>query len=375
MGVLLMKKRIFVLFVLLAIVPVALAYTEVIESEGNIGTDNSIYVDNEGKQHILHRDQTNYSLRYCTNMNGDWECETIGHGSFLYGKYSDIVIDSNQKAHISLYAGMVVNYCNNMNGDWECVDLNSFPAMYWTAIELDDEENVHLTYASYDTGIMYCTNKNGDWECSQVENFDPSGNFVLGKDIKVDNKGIVHLTYSTEIIDGWTNMGDFLRHCWLIDKEWECETIMELDRFSYPLNMDIDEEGYLYVVYNHKKRYNNEWISNAGLCTDNNRQNKWMCYLIEKGGDDVEIDIDRDGKARIVHYNADEGELRLCSRGKESRYFRCDTIAEYEGDDYYAHCSIDTDNQNKVHISYYNAEEGDLVYYSDKLPPIYLMGL
>jgi hypothetical protein len=185
----------------------------------NESGDCSIVIDSEDNVHIAYITgdwfNSNSSLRYATNRFGTWDVEIVeGGGS---GAFNDIAVDSTGAAHISYlntYGTDTLRYATNRTGSWEISNLDSVGSAssfnMTTAIAVDSNDNVHMTYYLPGTTgqLAYVTNDSGAWETEYIAQI--AG---IQSDIAIDNNDKVHVSfsdinhqalwYATEINDIW----------------------------------------------------------------------------------------------------------------------------------------------------------------------------
>jgi hypothetical protein len=210
-----------------------------VETEGSIGSYNSLAIDSKGNMHISYHDSLKKDLKYATNKNGLWETYTI---DTAYATHTNIAIDSNDKVHISYmnHSTYDLKYATNSSGTWEtytldsksgwdndiAVDSNnkihishfteeptfalkyttnvtgewvthilSYKIAWFTALALDSANNVHISYfnnRSYD--LEYITNVNDTWEEYLVDGYSLY-DFGRYNDIALDRSDNVHISY------------------------------------------------------------------------------------------------------------------------------------------------------------------------------------
>ena len=96
--------------------------------------DPAIAVDSNNKIHISYLDDTTYyTLKYTTNASGSWPIATIV-SSYNSGMHpwlaSAIAVDKNNKAHICFYEGSgesySIKYTTNVSGDWQVTFIDGW---------------------------------------------------------------------------------------------------------------------------------------------------------------------------------------------------------------------------------------------------------
>ena len=139
-------------------------------STENVGSYSSIDVDKNDKAHISYYDLTNKDLKYANNMAGSW---AYGHGRLHWecGYDSAIGVDSSNYAHIAYYnesgSGGYKNlkYASNIGGiwNWKVLDASTSDMGRYTSLVIDSNDKVHISYCCYSCQkLSYATNAKGE---------------------------------------------------------------------------------------------------------------------------------------------------------------------------------------------------------------------
>ena len=145
------------------------AISTVDSSADNVGSYTSIDVDNNDKVHISYYDLTNKDLKYANNMAGSWAIITVDSTGNV-GSYSAIGVDSSSYVHIAYYnesgSGGYKNlkYTSNIGGtwNWNVLDATTSDMGRYASLVMDSNDKVHISYCCYSCQkLSYATNANG----------------------------------------------------------------------------------------------------------------------------------------------------------------------------------------------------------------------
>lgn len=213
----------------------------------------SLGVGGDGSAYMVYADQDSDSLKYATDVSGNWVVSIIpgAEGAEFY----DLAIDNGGHAHVvfELFTGHApdcfqIIYASNSSGTWQDTVVaatqaypviaadaagmahiaflgeqaadGSYPVHYltdasgaWTdvvaassadpkslvALTVDGAGHAHLVYKSQ-TGLEYLSDRSGSWQTTQVDSFDPAGSEddsygAYDVSIALDNSGRAHMSY------------------------------------------------------------------------------------------------------------------------------------------------------------------------------------
>ncbi|MEK6646753.1 MAG: hypothetical protein AABY84_08795 [Candidatus Firestonebacteria bacterium] len=165
-----------------------------LDSIGHVGSGSSIVIDSNNNVHISYSDTDTNSLKYATNITGSWVISTLC--SDYYG--GSIAIDNNNKVHISYYSPSVINgmtyvknlkYGTNVTGSWVFIvvysaDIGSVGGR--ESIVIDSNNKVHISYYHYSSQyIKYTTNISGEWVYLTLDKYGDSMSSAIDGNNKV----------------------------------------------------------------------------------------------------------------------------------------------------------------------------------------------
>ncbi|MHB8791868.1 MAG: hypothetical protein ACYC6O_00820 [Thermoleophilia bacterium] len=165
----------------------------------DVGEDTSLAVGTDGKPRVSYFSDAYDDLKYAIKVGsggncggGKWQCTTID-SSGKVGKYTSLVLDSSNKAHISYYddtngnlkyAYEVAGSGNCGGGNWQCatVDSSSRDVGEHTSIALDMNGFPQIAYEDETWGdLKYACQTTSGWSITVVSG-DGSGDIHTGED-------------------------------------------------------------------------------------------------------------------------------------------------------------------------------------------------
>ena len=315
-------------------------------SSPNIGRHNAIAVDSVGAIHIAYYDDPDENLKYITNKSGSWVSATVDEVGEV-GLFPDIVLDSNDSAHIVYYdqgewfGGSYtwhddLKYTNNLGGDWNIsikvadggwknsltIDLQDFlhvshisnmygfdgqryasnktgswaneiiaPKMSWSGIGVDATGGVHISayYGYPENSLIYLYDKAGIWYSESVDTTDA----LDYNDIVLDTNGKSHISYcDTSGLSYVTNASG----TWLKESLYFSDTYPRCNHNS----LVIDSNGKIHISY----------INSIGyLFYVTNKSGPWLLTSLDKVGSvgsQTSIALDADDHVHISYHGVDE---------------------------------------------------------------------
>jgi hypothetical protein len=203
----------------------------------------SIVIDSNDKAHISYFDRHEHGLRYATNKGGLWSIQTLDiarHDYYFLSYTTSIAIDSNNNVHISYSDLTNLKYATNKGGSWSIETIHR-PIIHagYTSITIDSNDRVHMSYSGWDS-IWYCTNRGGSWSIEVVD----SGTDVGHTSIAMDSKDNVHISYRDY---------DDLKYA--TNREVEIPVSIDIKPGSCPNPLNTKSQGVLPIAITGKKDF------------------------------------------------------------------------------------------------------------------------
>jgi hypothetical protein len=319
-----------------------------LDTSGIPGSHNSIVVDSNNKVHISYFDDYANDLRYATNKSGNWQTYTIDSVNDT-GTYTSIALDSKENIHISYHYNTSNNlrYATNESGSWVYTDIDTDTNVgEQTSIAVDSKDFIHISYHDVtNTSLKYATNSSGSWSTSTIvsgsNSYGRYSSLVLDSD---DNVYIAHLDSTDFDVELATNESG----------SWTNSTISGTVVGSAHISLAIDLDDNLHLI----------WALAAGhMWYGTNTGGSWAFEAFAGtgsafGGLTRSIVTDAKNKVHICYRDSDFTELRYATNLSGA----WESITVDNSGNIGVHCSIAMDNLGIVHISHYDVTDGQLRY-------------
>jgi hypothetical protein len=346
----------------------------VLSTNGVVGSNNSITIDEQGGIHISYLDDLNGDLKYATNQSGSWVTTTLDEAGDV-GVGSSIAVDKNGKIHVSYGIRVWDNthtavtfkglkYATNTSGWWETYTLDArYNVGEYTSIAIADNGKVHIAYTGhydYDGGLNYIANISGSWERQTVADHPQSGE--QGISMALDMNGKAHIAYNMPF------HGDGLEYATNASGSWVSTLLDDEGNTGYRPSIALDSNGKVYISY--YKHYPESLLKYA-----TNVSGKWVIKVIDEVmniGGNTSIALDNNGRPHISYCD-------LINSGGTYNYLKYTTntsgswvtdLLDITGESIYSggygwlftNNSVALDNNGQVHITYKNVTRGELKY-------------
>ncbi len=340
-------------------------HSEIVDMSPGVGYYASLAIDASGKVHISYRDRINHTIKYATNASGSWKIATVDSSGDV-GLYTSIAIDTFGNAHVSYYDldNGDLKYATNASGLWMAYPIDSTGDVgQYTSLAVDTFNKVHISYYDNTNGdLKYDTNASGSW---MIENVDNSGNVGQYTSIAVGISGEVHMSYYD------VTYGN-LKYATNTSGSWEKIDIdSSSQNVSLYTSIGIDASGKIHISYYDKDNGNLNYATNAsGLWTKKDISD-FLVKEIDREGDVglyTSLAVEPSGKIHISYYDTTNDDLKYATEASHSliglnvdkgKYIaeKVD-YGEYVG----MYSSIAVDISGKMHISYYDGTNSNLMY-------------
>ena len=315
--------------------------TEIVDSNGDPGSHNSIDVDSNNNPHIAYQEFGEKVLKYAY-INGDkWEIQTVD-SSDEYGEwrgyYPNMVINSKDRPRIGYriheykrFSSSSIRYAKLDDNQWKITAVNtgSSPSMV-----LDTNDTPHFSYWTPNSENLEYFGPHGDW---------PGGYTVLAgtsssyNSIAIDSNNYPHIIYSTS--------NDILIYTYFNGTKWNFWTIGN----GTPGDIVVDSNNIPHIFYL------NDGIKYAFLDGA-----QWQIENVDDGASyqgmgNFQIALDSNNKPHIVYLNDGLKYARYDGGQWEIEIIDSSTSIHRSP-------SICLDSNNIPHISSHDNENNYLLY-------------
>ncbi len=196
-----------------------------------------------------------YAIRYINNTSGSWTLGVPDNSHIIYGRNLSMVLDNNNRAHISYYDEYYydLRYANNTGGagdTWDSVivdgqDIAGYNVGYYNTIGLDSNGKIHIAYYVDSDSTMSITNKfryvnnvSGTWDFIMPDTGSYNGMFPS---LAIDSDDYVHIVYDA---------GVTLAHLTNTSGAFEKEYLDTNVSIWGDVTLRIDSQGKKHILYN-----------------------------------------------------------------------------------------------------------------------------
>ena len=240
-----------------------------VDSAGGVGEHTSIALDSNNRPHISYCDGINYDLKYAYWDGTSWQIETVDSDGKT-GEYTSIALDTNNNPHISYYdtysgppavgepvfATQDLMYAYWDGTQWQIETVSGGTTANigkYSSIVLDSNNRPHIScyddiYSNiphYD--LVYAYWDGTQWQIETVDDdgTDSSGGNIVGKysSIALDSNSRPHISY----YDG-TNYD--LKYAYWDGTQWQIVIVDSDGKVGTFTSIAIDTSDRVHISYN-----------------------------------------------------------------------------------------------------------------------------
>jgi hypothetical protein len=327
--------------------------SSIVDAEGDVGSYSSIFVDEDFTVHIAYYDASLHALKYANDADG-WDIEVVDNATHV-GKAPALAVDSFGDAHIVYWdeSQGILKYASDVGGEWRSIILEGTTEVGMvSSIAVDSDDHVHVAYLDNDLGYLVYANNSDGWDDLRL---DTSGNVEEGNAMAIGPSDVVHIAY----IKNGT-----LIHAYQSGNQWVFENVM--DDVSSGISMKITSEGDVRIACFDDTLGDLIVLSNQG--------GAWEAASIDETGNagfDTALVMDEEDLERLV-YTHQVGGVQLGYAMKDSGIW---LMSAFDDLNVGEQVSLAIDGFGRMHITYYDATEGDLGYIVSLTRPTAPLGL
>jgi len=295
------------------------------------GYFTTIAVGSMGQPHICYESENN-ELKYATWINGNWSLEIIDS----VGEYPSIALGENGYPHISYYDNNnnLLKYAKKTSSGWsiEVVDQNGGK---YTSIVFDSNEYAHISYIGAE-GLCYEKWTGSKW---QKEVVDSTGG---ANSIALDSNGYPHISY-------YDNDNKILKYAQWDGSSWVIETVDGSNLVGVYNSLAIDRGGVSHISYydntNHTVKYAIKTIESGWSVEVVDGNNNWV-------GEYCSMDIDEKGYPHISYYDNPNADLKYAYKDEQGWNIQTLDSSEYVG--LHTSIAIDSNDCTHISYLYFS---------------------
>ena len=262
-------------------------HAEVIDAEGSVGKYSSLALDTSSYPHISYYNESNGDLKYAYQDPSGWHIQTLESAGDI-GLYTSLELNEYGYAHISYYdqTNMDLKFAYQDSSGWHIQTIDSAGDVgLYSSLVMDSLGNPHFSY--YDA-----TNHTLKYDGQIIDNEGEVGKY---SSLSLDINDRPHISYydetqgdlkylffddlgwHTEIVDSSGDVGQFsslalhggtepyisysdttkkdLKFAFRTSHGWETRTIDYLGNVGSHTSIQLDEGGYPWIVYSDEDNF------------------------------------------------------------------------------------------------------------------------
>ena len=314
----------------------------------DVGQQNALALDRFGHPHLAYIDSIHSSVHYATDRSGHWSIQNRGTSAHtMVG--TAIQVHENDTLHLAFGSKTgQVQYVQNESGKWQ---LESIAKLTHARISmaLDLWGGPHFAVEDQQQrNIRYVTSSGGEWIFETIQLY--SDWLIFHSDMALDSKGNAHISYGKTLFGS-----DYdLEYATNASGRWRFQTIQSGSSVGLDTSIAIDSQDAVHIAYIDATSKALKYATNA--------DGEWYIKTVDHGSPFYarfsSIDVDPDQRAHIAYYDYDRGDLKYANNTTgEWRTCVVDAIGDVGINPH-----MKLDDWGRVHVSYYG--EGALWYAS-----------
>ena len=309
-------------------------------SNGNVP---SMAIDRQKKVHIIYALTTYISgsyvtnIQHLTNSSGDWSVETAVENAGL--SVFRIVVDGNDIAHIVyLDSSHVLHHASRNASGWSSQAIKSDVSISTSrnnlSLDIDSDDHIHLVY-SQDFNLTYMTDKLGSWSSINLSQNGARGEYVS---LAVDSQDAVHISAK--------GSADNILYINNTTGTWSDQLVPQSHNLFFT-SIAVDSNQKAHIVYC------NGLGGTFKLDYATNAVSGWSVLTLDTSDSIREypsLALGKSGHVFVSNFSFAGNKIEMASNISGAY-----SVEEIEGGGFFS--SIGVDSNEKVHISYYDANK------------------
>ncbi len=171
----------------------------VIDSDGEVGYDCHLDLDNINKPHIAYcrwNSPNGYDLKYAYYNGSSWDIDVVESANGIFD--SAIAVDNSENSHVSYLSYDSLKYAFLNGSNWQFNTIEQWGR--YTAIAVDSQNHPHIAYQQIEVDVFKYAYFNGSsWIIQTVDPMYASGQGD-NTSITTDTQNSPHISYQQDSI-------------------------------------------------------------------------------------------------------------------------------------------------------------------------------
>lgn len=315
------------------------------------GRYTSLVYDYNLIPHITYFDFSDGNMYEAYFSNKNWYFRLIDN-SMILGSAS-LSLDSGDHPHVLMYNGLLGSLemaTRTSTPQWlgDTVIASRLSPDNKLSLKVDSANHYHIAY--YDPqnkDLVYGFNDGTGWKFTKV---DETGD--VGQNPSLNLKGDLPMISYYDATNGALKLATF------DGSLWSLETVDHLSNSTGHFSSLFVNSSGIYISYD-------DASSGLWMATSPISSHSWTIEQVDNSagaGQFNSIGVDSSGYPHIAYYDPTSQSLKVATASSATTPFGFSSTTVDSGADVGKYCSLTVDSSSQVHISYYDATNGNLKY-------------
>jgi hypothetical protein len=326
-----------------------------LDSADDVGMYNSIFLDSNNRPHISYYDNTNGNLEYIRKSGNTWTSPVTVDSGGNVGLYSSLGLANRNSTRpfIAYYdatrADLKYAYFSTTTNAWvrETIFADEFVGRF-PSLALN-AGSPRISYFDSGLGQFRYAVRTGtrSWKAEIIDRSSDVGPF---SSLAFDNAGQPHISYYDDVHDN-------LKYAHLTGGSWAISTVDNTGSVGLYTSLKLDGAGNPHISYFDSKEDDIKYARWTG--------SGWHIQIVDNAvnssgevGMNTSLVLNSQDMPRVAYFDGKNDDLKVALWTGSSWLKRVVDDTDNKG----RYPSMAIDNQDNLHLSYYNATGGSLRY-------------
>ncbi|MBD3270991.1 MAG: hypothetical protein GF384_00455 [Elusimicrobia bacterium] len=226
-----------------------------IDTNGAVGTFNSITTDSQDRLHVAYFDETNMRLKYAKQEENGWDIKVVDSFTSNYNIDSAIVVGSGNVPYIGYIDGSNIKFAKWNGASWDIKSHYTTTSSSELDMVLINGHEPHIVYTdNYNKALFHVWFDGSQWHYKQVDILAEFENPSLA----VDSSGYLHVVYQK--IDGARSD---LYYAYYDGSRWDDQVLDTRANSCWYPSLALDNNNNPCVAY-HRDTYEDQLVFGSG---------------------------------------------------------------------------------------------------------------